>query len=46
MMRMWMLGSGSRGNAVVLEAAGTRILVDVGFTPQVTIDRLAQGERE
>jgi len=41
MMRMWMLGSGSRGNAVVLEAAGTRILVDIGFTPQVTIDRLA-----
>lgn len=40
-MRMWMLGSGSRGNAVVLEAAGTRILIDAGFAPQVMIDRLA-----
>lgn len=40
-MRLWMLGSGSRGNAVVLEAAGTRLLIDAGFAPQVTIERLA-----
>lgn len=40
-MRMWMLGSGSRGNSVLLEAGGTRILIDAGFTPQVTIERLA-----
>ena len=45
-MRVWMLGSGSRGNAVVVEAAGTRILVDAGFAPQITIDRIdeVQGE--
>jgi len=43
-MRLWMLGSGSRGNAVVLEAAGTRILVDAGFAPQITVERLAEIE--
>lgn len=30
-MRLWVLGSGSRGNAVLLESAGTRVLVDAGF---------------
>lgn len=44
MMRMWVLGSGSRGNAVVLEASGTRILVDAGFAPNVLLERLAATE--
>ncbi|MGI8499133.1 MAG: MBL fold metallo-hydrolase [Gemmatimonadaceae bacterium] len=31
-MRMWVLGSGSRGNAVLFEAEGSRVLIDAGFT--------------
>lgn len=31
-MRVVVLGSGSRGNAVVVESAGRRILVDAGFS--------------
>ena len=30
-MNVTILGSGSRGNAVVLEADGIRVLVDAGF---------------
>ena len=30
-MRVWVLGSGSAGNAVVVESAGTRIIIDAGF---------------
>ena len=30
-MRVWVLGSGSRGNAVLLEHRGSRVLVDAGF---------------
>jgi phosphoribosyl 1,2-cyclic phosphodiesterase len=37
---MWLLGSGSRGNAVVLESGGSRILVDAGFTPSVLVERM------
>jgi phosphoribosyl 1,2-cyclic phosphodiesterase len=37
---MWLLGSGSRGNAVVLESGDTRVLVDAGFTPSVLTERL------
>lgn len=33
-MRMWVLGSGSSGNAIVLEAGGGRVLVDAGFAPR------------
>jgi len=32
-MQVWVLGSGSRGNAVVIESGGARILVDAGFQP-------------
>lgn len=40
-MRCWVLGSGSRGNAVLVEAAGTRVLVDCGFSPRALAARLA-----
>lgn len=33
------LGSGSRGNATLVEAAGTRVLVDCGFAARDFIDR-------
>ncbi|MGI8549028.1 MAG: MBL fold metallo-hydrolase [Gemmatimonadaceae bacterium] len=39
-MRMWVLGSGSRGNSVLIEAAGSRILIDAGFAPQLLIERM------
>lgn len=40
-MRVWVLGSGSRGNAVLVECAGTRLLVDCGFSPRSLAGRLA-----
>jgi phosphoribosyl 1,2-cyclic phosphodiesterase len=40
-MRVWVLGSGSRGNAVLVECAGTRLLVDCGFSPRTLAGRLA-----
>lgn len=39
-MRMWLLGSGSRGNAVVLESGGSRVVVDAGFTPGILTARM------
>ncbi len=39
-MRLSMLGSGSRGNATYLEAEGTRILVDAGFSGRQLSARL------
>lgn len=36
-----MLGSGSGGNAIVLEASGTRILVDAGLSAKQLVTRLA-----
>ena len=30
-MKVWILGSGSSGNAVLLEGDGTRVLIDAGF---------------
>ncbi|ROR29823.1 MBL fold metallo-hydrolase [Inmirania thermothiophila] len=41
-MRFAILGSGSRGNAVVVEAGGTRVLIDCGFTAAETERRLAR----
>jgi phosphoribosyl 1,2-cyclic phosphodiesterase len=41
-MRVWVLGSGSRGNAVVVEADGSRILVDAGFHPRELGERLGR----
>jgi len=40
-MRLWVLGSGSGGNAVLIETGRTRILVDAGFAPRVLKQRLA-----
>ncbi|MFN2398782.1 MAG: MBL fold metallo-hydrolase [Gemmatimonadaceae bacterium] len=39
-MRVWVLGSGSRGNAILLECGDTRILIDAGFPPRVLAERL------
>jgi phosphoribosyl 1,2-cyclic phosphodiesterase len=33
-MKVWVLGSGSSGNAILLESEGTRLLVDAGFGPR------------
>lgn len=41
-MKLWMLGSGSRGNAVLLECGGSRVLVDAGFSPRTLAGRLAE----
>lgn len=35
------LGSGSKGNAVLLEAGGTRVLIDAGFSPKGMAKRLS-----
>jgi phosphoribosyl 1,2-cyclic phosphodiesterase len=40
-VRVWVLGSGSRGNAVLLECGDTRLLVDAGFAPRELAQRLA-----
>ncbi|MFO0680213.1 MAG: MBL fold metallo-hydrolase [Polyangiaceae bacterium] len=39
-MRVAVLGSGSSGNATLVEAGGTRVLVDAGFNPTATVRRL------
>lgn len=39
-MKCWILGSGSRGNAVLLECGDTRVLVDAGFPAPVISERL------
>ena len=41
-MRFASLGSGSRGNAMVVEAGATRVLVDCGFGPRILAQRLAR----
>ena len=40
-MKLWVLGSGSSGNAILLETNRSRILVDAGFSPRVLKQRLA-----
>ena len=40
-VRVWTLGSGSRGNAVLIECGETRLLVDAGFAPRELARRLA-----
>jgi len=40
-MKLWVLGSGSGGNAVLVETARSRILVDAGFAPRILKKRLA-----
>lgn len=39
-MRVWILGSGSRGNAIVLDAGRTRVLVDCGYPPRTLAGRM------
>lgn len=39
-MRVWVLGSGSSGNAAVVEAGGTRLLVDAGMGPRTAAARM------
>ena len=39
-MKLWVLGSGSRGNAVVVESGSSRVMIDVGFGPRVLKKRL------
>lgn len=41
-MRFASLGSGSRGNALLIEAGSTRLLLDCGFGPRETISRLSR----
>lgn len=41
-MRFASLGSGSRGNATLVETGGTRVLLDCGFTVRETEVRLAR----
>ena len=41
-MRLWTLGSGSKGNAVLVEAGDTRVLVDAGFSARRLGERLQQ----
>lgn len=41
-MRFASLGSGSRGNALLVEADGTRVLIDCGFGPRELGKRLAR----
>ena len=39
-MKVWVLGTGSSGNAVLIEGDGTRVLVDAGFGPRTLATRL------
>ncbi|MBS0320389.1 MAG: MBL fold metallo-hydrolase, partial [Proteobacteria bacterium] len=41
-MRFASLGSGSEGNALVVEAGGSRILIDCGFGVRDITQRLAR----
>ncbi len=41
-MRFASLGSGSRGNALLVEAGSTRVLIDAGFGPREMARRLAR----
>ena len=40
-MRFASLGSGSRGNATLVELAGTRVLVDAGLSARQLANRLS-----
>jgi phosphoribosyl 1,2-cyclic phosphodiesterase len=39
-MKLWVLGSGSGGNAVLIESGESRVLVDAGFAPRTLAMRL------
>ena len=40
-MKVWVLGSGSRGNATVIDNGSTRVLVDAGFSSRALKARFA-----
>ena len=39
-MKVWVLGSGSRGNAALVESNGCRLMIDIGFGPRILKQRL------
>jgi phosphoribosyl 1,2-cyclic phosphodiesterase len=39
-VKSWVLGSGSKGNALLLESGGARLLIDCGFAPRTLHGRL------
>lgn len=39
-MKVWVLGSGSEGNATLIECGDTRVLIDAGFSPRELARRL------
>lgn len=39
-MKVWVLGSGSRGNAILVESGSCRVLIDAGFGPRVLQKRM------
>jgi phosphoribosyl 1,2-cyclic phosphodiesterase len=39
-MRIWLLSSGSSGNAAIVEAGGARLLVDAGLGPRAMASRM------
>ena len=41
-MKLCMLGSGSGGNAVLMQSGETRILIDAGFGPRIMARRMAR----
>jgi len=41
-MHVWSLGSGSSGNALLVEGGGSRVLVDAGLPPRTLLARLRQ----
>ncbi|MDH5181423.1 MAG: MBL fold metallo-hydrolase [Gammaproteobacteria bacterium] len=45
-MQFAILGSGSRGNASLIETAGACVMVDCGFSMKETVSRLAKLQRE
>lgn len=45
-MRVCLLASGSKGNAIYVEASGTRLLIDAGLSAREICSRLAQLEVE
>ncbi len=42
MTRLWILGSGSGGNAIYLSSGNARILIDIGFSPRQLLQRLEE----
>ncbi|HET7294850.1 MAG TPA: MBL fold metallo-hydrolase, partial [Vicinamibacteria bacterium] len=44
MIRFRVLGSGSTGNATLVEGGGTRILLDAGLGPRELAERLAEAD--